>query len=610
MGKIKDKIYWFGCFWILNSLLFGVIAAGYWPWMKFYEQSALVKSYILATQFGWLSILAFVAFVLMMLLAWLPGKIVKPLCILLGFMISALLVIDVISYAQYRFHLNGFVFELFFAGGDIIAFPLLTWLYGLGILTVLFAVQGLFAYAATRCAALQFPVRRLGLVSLFGMLLFSQLLHAWEDANYRSAIPGLSSHFPLYYPLTSKSTFIEYGLVDVDESREKARLRIKDNRSGALHYPLAPVEYERPEQPMNIVFIMIDAWRYDDANAQVTPNIARWAKDATVFHQHYSGGNSTQAGIFSLFYSLYPTYWDSFKNANRRPVMMATLAEQGYHFEIHSSARLNHPPFDRTVFADIDDLRVFTPGNNPVERDQQITDDFNTFLKANDGQKPFFGFLFYDAAHGKVFPKGKPEIFKPSWNRINYLTLDNDTDPTEYRNLYRNSLYYTDEKIATVLKTLKETGQDKNTIVIISSDHGEEFNDNKQNYWGHGSNYSPAQTHVPMYLHVPDQAVKSIDSRTSHLDVMPTLMTHYMGVTTAPEQYGNGIDLFDPEAKEDWQIIGSYRDYAIVNEAEINVVNPGGFISTMAQDLRAKEQRMLQINTVQEIMKLQTRFLQ
>ncbi|MDP2514042.1 sulfatase-like hydrolase/transferase [Photobacterium damselae subsp. piscicida] len=50
-------------------------------------------------------------------------------------------------------------------------------------------------------------------------------------------------------------------------------------------------------------------------------------------------------------------------------------------------------------------------------------------------------------------------------------------------NRYKNALFYIDGLIAKVLKHIDL----QNTIIVITSDHGQEFNDNKQNYWGHSA---------------------------------------------------------------------------------------------------------------------------
>ena len=149
---------------------------------------------------------------------------------------------------------------------------------------------------------------------------------------------------------------------------------------------------------------------------------------------------------------------------------METLHLQNYEMSIHGSAPLHSPPFDRTVFAGVKDLTVTTPGNTPAERDRKITDDFLQFLEKRDPNKPYFGFMFYDAAHGTSFPAEMETPFTPYWDRVDHVKLNNDFDPTEYRNRYRNSLYYIDKLVGEILDELEASGELENTIIVITSD--------------------------------------------------------------------------------------------------------------------------------------------
>jgi hypothetical protein len=55
-------------------------------------------------------------------------------------------------------------------------------------------------------------------------------------------------------------------------------------------------------------------------------------------------------------------------------------------------------------------------------------------------------------------------------------------DPTPFFNLYKNSAYYVDSLVGRIIDDLKRNGRLNNTMVIITGDHGQEFNDNKKNY--------------------------------------------------------------------------------------------------------------------------------
>ena len=92
------------------------------------------------------------------------------------------------------------------------------------------------------------------------------------------------------------------------------------------------------------------------------------------------------------------------------------------------------------------------------------------------------------------------------------------------------------ESLATVLKTLEESGQADDTVVILYSDHGEEFNDHgalerergvdpRGIYGlGHGQSLYQELLHVPLWIWHPDLEGREVLGVVSLLDVMPTAL--------------------------------------------------------------------------------------
>ncbi|WP_239445655.1 DUF3413 domain-containing protein [Vibrio nigripulchritudo] len=591
--KLCFNSRWIFCLLLLNTVLLCLIALPYVSWMDIPEGSWLSYPYIFSTQVGLFGLMAVLCAIPSLLLLWLPTRLFRFIAVLPFIVTAVMVAIDTQVYNQYRFHLNGFVFELLIEGGDqIIDVSWFTLLVGGVVVFGLINAIIMTIVLANRWVKTKKRYFLLGISVWFSCLLFSQLTHAWKYANFDQVIPSYSHHWPLYLPLTANDWLEDNGWVEQQAGRD-AHTKISHQKVTNLNYPLKPIAVEAGSETPNMVVIVLDAWRFDDANEQVTPNIETFGKQSLVFKEHLSGGNSTQMGIFSLFYGIPSTYWDAVRSSQQQPVLMETLHSLNYQMSIHGSAPLHSPPFDRTVFAGIKDLTVTTPGDTPAERDRKITDDFLEFLDSKDDTKPYFGFLFYDAAHGTSFPNDMKTPFEPYWDRVDHVKLNNDFDPTEYRNRYRNSLFYIDKLVGEVLGKLEQAGELDNTIVVITSDHGEEFNDYKKNYWGHGSNYAPAQVHVPLYLYHPGKAADIIYARTSHLDIPPTLMKEPLGVSNDISDYSVGVDLFNNNREENWVIVGSYMDYGIVGGNEIIVNRPGGYTEVTDLSLNKKEKRTM-----------------
>jgi membrane-anchored protein YejM (alkaline phosphatase superfamily) len=131
-----------------------------------------------------------------------------------------------------------------------------------------------------------------------------------------------------------------------------------------------------------------------------------------------------------------------------------------------------------------------------------------------------------------------------------------------------------DGEIGKVLKALEESGLTDNSIIIITGDHGEEFNDNKKNFWGHGSNFTSAQIHVPLIIHWPGKRQQTFVHQTSHQDIVPTLMKDAFGCDSEFSGYSTGTHLLD-EKKRPPFIIGGYYDYAIMEPSQIDIITDG-----------------------------------
>jgi uncharacterized protein len=113
------------------------------------------------------------------------------------------------------------------------------------------------------------------------------------------------------------------------------------------------------------------------------------------------------------------------------------------------------------------------------------------------------------------------------------------------------------------------------TLVVITGDHGQEFNDTGKNFWGHGSAFSRYQTGVPMLLYVPGQAGGVVRHLTTHFDVMPTLLREHFGCTTPAQDFSVGRSLLDPSERHPL-VISEYADFAIVERDRIAVVRKHG----------------------------------
>ncbi|WP_045480440.1 DUF3413 domain-containing protein [Vibrio owensii] len=561
----------------------------------------LQEYYLLATQFGWLGLIALPLMLGCLLLSFLPTHMFKVVVITIAITLLIMLKVDILVFQQYKLHINGLLIRMFFEGGrDVFEISWMSWLIFISDIALLAIGLACTVWLANKLA--QSRAKFVIVAVWFGLLLSTQVIHAYKNALYDDEVSQFSNNWPLYYPLTARKFIYRHHLVDENMASQN-RVELKNIESSSLNYPLAPVNVKPKAKQPNVLFILVDAWRYSDSTQEIMPNVSKFSEKTVNFSQHMSGGNSTQAGIFSLFYSLPATYWDSFYASQKSPVFMDTLQNQGYRLGIFGSAPLTSPPLSRTVFKKVKDLTLKQTGETQIKRDQQITDEFIQFQK-QDSDKPYFSFLFYDSAHGTSFPEPEFAKFKPYWERVDHILLNNDFDASLYHNRYKNSLYFIDSLIAKILKNVDL----ENTIVVITSDHGEEFNDHKMNYWGHTGNYSDTQVHVPLYVYLPDHQPEQINYRTTHYDIVPTLMNELFDVKGDTQSYSVGRDLFDNCVPRDWFIAGSYYNYALVGRETMLVVNPGGHSQQLNNQLKVDTEHQVPVNVIQDSLDEMSRF--
>ncbi|MCU8179940.1 DUF3413 domain-containing protein [Vibrio vulnificus] len=608
--SFKQKLHAHGWFILINALVLMLIASRYFAFLPEFPTDPLGITFILAGTWGQMTLLAAIIGLVTIPTLFLPKPFRNGTQALIASLGVATLFIDTIVFAQYRFHINAVVLELVMSG-QIVSFPLITWLMVIGGVALLLAAQ----WWTIRWLENGAPVRALKLGRKFALLTFAALLatnaiHIWAAAHAYQPVTTVKRYLPLFYPATADKFMRKQGWVDEEALERQKALAFK--RKNDLNYPLAPLQTQPVEKPLNIMLLVVDSWRADTFNADNTPNMWKYAQSGVVFNNHIATGNATRTGIFGLFYGIPGTYWHGFLANQQSPVLIDRLQALDYQLGIFTAAQLRKPEFNQTVFTKVENLRIGSEGSRPSELDADLTQDWLAWYDQRDKSKPTFSFLFYDAPHGYDFPADFEPKYEPMLKEVNYLKLNNDTDPTPFFNRYKTSVRYVDSMATKVLDKLKESGDLENTVVIITGDHGQEMNDNKLNFWGHNSNFTDAQVNVPFAIFGPGvDAAKmqwSTEALTSHQDVVPTLMKHYLGVTNDVKDYSVGEDLLGDAVKRDWIISSNYSGYAIITDDNILEVSGGGQYQFMDKTNRQLKDQQPSFTYLQQALEQISRF--
>ncbi|MDD4857107.1 MAG: sulfatase-like hydrolase/transferase, partial [Candidatus Krumholzibacteria bacterium] len=306
-----------------------------------------------------------------------------------------------------------------------------------------------------------------------------------------------------------------------------------------------------------------------------TPNIFALGRESSVLLNHLSSGNQTTCGIFGLFYGLHPTYWTAVKANSAsidNPILIDVLKKRGYAFGIFARSNFERHKIKDTIFNGIEVHEEFA-GRTIPEQDMDMNRQIIGFMEdqARLG-KPFMALAFYKSCHAPYEYPREHAIFGDTKNVG--LTLTGDTDPAPYLNDYHNAVHFVDALAGEIIDGLKALGVLERTVVVVTTDHGESFNEGGANFWGHGSSFTQDQIKVPMILHAPGRPPQRIELRTSHIDLAPTLLHDYFGCTSDVREYSNGRNLFDGTQGQRPLVIGSYVTHAFVFGDDVYEILP------------------------------------
>ncbi len=490
------------------------------------------------------------------------------------FIFQALLLIDVQIYKIFRFHINGLVINTLMTegAGDSVQIGRSTVITFIMFLVILIAVEWGTMWGIVRYTSRQ--PRRILRYSRFKIAAFilplflsttivsDKLIFAYANFYDMTDITRYQKLFPMYLPLFADETMEKY----LGWEKEKSTIEYQA-KSSMLNYPTAGFTFEDNLKPLNIVWIAIESWRFDMLNEEVTPNIRKFSEDAIVFENHHSGGNGSRFGIYSMFYGIYGTYWHQFLAERKSPVFIDLLQKMGYDFKILSSTQLTYPEFRRTAFVNLPSEAIDDrlPGKGGNERDTWLGKRFEEFITHRDQKRPFFSFMFLDSPHAPYRYPDNFAKFQPTVDEINYFEVKKanaQVDSTHpLFNRYRNSIFFTDSVVSRIIEDLKKANLMDSTIVIITGDHGEEFDET--GYYGHTSAFSDFQVKVPLILHIPGEKPAKVTSLTSHLDVVPTMMS-LMGSRINPSLYSHGRSLFS-KTENPYVVSSNWDTFAIID---------------------------------------------
>lgn len=534
------------------------------PWVRLYVAVALVASVALISLAPGVVFLA----VLRWVRRW---RVAAAVIALVGGFFLALVYTDTVVYRLLRYHfLSSAVVNVAFTegSGDSIILGSYVWTTAGAVIGTLAAAQfvliGVLARRVQRlldAGRAPFFLLQPKVVLVAGVLptfLFSQSVYAAADLSGDRDVLRATRPIPVV-------PRVRLGMVLDGEGERAPRYELLPD-DAVLAWPAAPPDidptrgaaFQAKRRLPNVCVVVLDSWRRDMFDAELTPELARFADDgARRFADHLSGGNGTRYGLFTMLYGLHGSYWFPVLEARRSPVLVDTLQALGYDLRVFSSASMSFPEFRETAWVGLPPEAILDDfGDDLVswQKDELLAEAFEGWHARRDAEgdtRPFFSFLLIDAPHQPYDNPGGP--YAPTVEALDYIELGRTTEGPELPrlqervlNTYKNSVHHADGTAGRIIDSLRRRGILDDTLVIVTGDHGEEFFE--CGFWGHTSAFSPEQVEVPFLMRGPGVPAGVETRPTSHLDVSSSLL-ELLGADPARRgDYALGASLFDPPA--------------------------------------------------------------
>ena len=458
------------------------------------------------------------------------------------------LVADLIVFRAFRVHIDPVILEivLFDFRGLGAPWPLIA-LTVAGVLGLAALTWG-FARLARHLARPE-GRRRTGFVLVAGLALglfaLQSVISIWAHRFDRGEVTTYAVYPPLFFPMTSHrdGERIAAALPGLFPA-EMGEVLTDAPGAGRANYPLAaPVcQPATGGAAPSILLILVESWQADTLRPEVMPATAALADSALRFDRHIANGTATVPGVFSLMFGLNPSYFPLFRadaGANTS-ILTRTLQAAGYRLSVFTSGSLERFALRSLIFPMVPEQDFAF-----VTRDEDVVARFDAAMAGAVPGQARFDFVFLTASHSPYVYPPEHARFAPVPAVNGSYVLNRDTDPAPYLNRYWNSLSFVDANIARILGALERAGRLENTVIVITGDHAEEFNETGRGFWGHGSNYTRWQNQTPLLIRFPNgERAGRVAATSAHVDLVPTLLGDVLGCTGARADYSNGESLF------------------------------------------------------------------
>lgn len=541
--KVSQMVSWGHWFALFNILLSLVIGSRYlfiadWPTTL----AGRIYSYV--SIIGHFSFLVFATYLLILFpLTFIVGsqRLMRFLSVILATAGMTLLLIDSEVFTRFHLHLNPIVWQLVINPDENeMARDWQLMFISVPVILLLELVFATWSWQKLRSLTRRRRFARPLAAFLFIAFIASHVVYIWADANFYRPITMQRANLPLSYPMTARRFLEKHGLLDAQEYQR--RLIEQGNPDAvSVQYPLSELRYRDMGTGQNVLLITVDGLNYSRFEKQM-PALVGFAEQNISFMRHMSSGNTTDNGIFGLFYGISPSYMDGILSTRTPAALITALNQQGYQLGLFSSDGFTSPLYRQALLSD------FSMPSVRTQSDEQTATQWINWLGR------------YAQEDNRWF----------SWVSFNGTNID-DSNQQAFARKYSRAAGNVDDQINRVLNALRDSGKLDNTVVIITAGRGIPLSEEEETFdWSHG------HLQVPLVIHWPGTPAQRINALTDHTDLMTTLMQRLLHVSTPASEYSQGQDLFNPQRRHYWVTAADNDTLAITTPKKTLVLNNNG----------------------------------
>jgi choline-sulfatase len=371
---------------------------------------------------------------------------------------------------------------------------------------------------------------------------------------------------------------------------------------------LVPTRPARDLAPArNVVVLVIDTLRADKLrpfNAQTrvkTPAIDQFASDGVVFSLAQAPENWTKPSVASILTGLHPQTHQQKTGDAALPSSAELLSEhlKGEGFATGGFIA-NGYVSDRFGFDQgWDDYTNYIREGKSTEAKDVFEEAGNWIEEHKDGR--FFAYIqtidphvpydppgeylqMYDPSEytGQVRPRMTGDLLEKAKRNPPQVVFD-ARDKQRLKALHDGEITKHDHFFAGFLERLSSLGLAEDTLIVVTSDHGEEFDDHGS--WGHGHSVYQELLHVPLMFRLPNRlpAGTKVGDAVGTLDISATV-TDLLGVPAMAHNEGQtlvGLMFGEPPSRPTVAFSDFQDDRRVITTGRWKLVLRGNLTSTM-----------------------------